>query len=615
MANRRWARALWTGTKRTFVVCVLAFLTAVVAGAFIFFNGVAKAEIPESPTSTPEQLPITIYHNDGKTQLAVIQPEGGVRYPVDFHSISDNMKNALVSAEDKTFWENEGFAPKRIVSAGLGYVTGNSSAGGASTITQQLIKNTVTGDEYSLDRKWKEILSAVKVTSSWTKEDIMNSYLNFVYFGRGSHGIEAAANSYFGKHASELNISESALLAGIIQSPSRWDPAVDEEGSKERFEYVIGEMLKNGYITDQEAKDAQMPKTLDYTPKESEGLTGPNGHIVTMVLQELENQSFDKKELHRIGANITTTIDPVVNATVQREAKAAADATKADNGVVATDPSTGGIRGLWGGENGLGFSFASNPQQTGSTFKIFALCAALEQGIGLDTMISSDPYNLNGTTIVNSDGMGGGMQTLAEATKQSLNTSFYRIQDMLANGPYDTRDMAHKLGVDAPLAEDDGSVNYSVTLGTYTTSMVDMSEAMAAISNNGIHNPSYTVERVSTSNGQLAYVHKAAPVRVLSEHTAQEVKKALAPIPAYSNGNQLAGGKFGGMKTGTTQFGAGSNTGQNRDALSVGFTDKLGIAIWFGNADGSPLTDVGGGSMWGAGAPSRLWKTILDQVG
>lgn len=600
---KTFARLTW----RTFVIFFLVLSTAVVAGGFIFVRGVEAAPVPDNPQSMKTQSAIKIVANDEKTPIATIQPPNGAREVISSRNISPFVKKSLIAAEDSSFEKNPGFAPQRIASAAYGHLKGNEGAGGGSGITQQLVKNTLVGDEVSMERKWKELLSSTKLTATWDKDDIISSYLNVVYFGRGALGVEKAAQAYFGKHASELNLSESALLAGVIQSPSRHDPAVNEKSAHERFDYVKNQLKKNDLISQQEYDSMEFPHTIAPQPLDpSTGLNSETGHIATQALLELAAKGIKKEELFNQGATIVTTIDPRIQKTVVDSSRNAQDSTGLLSAVVSVDNATGAVRGLYGGDDGLGYDRADNDQLTGSTFKIFTLATALNTGaVSLDTPVSSDPYVIGNHTVNNSEGMSCGTCSVAEATKQSLNTSFYRIVDMIPGGANAVSDTAHKLGVTSPLKEADGSVNHSITLGTYGTSMRDMAFATSTILNGGEKKNNHIVDHVSNRNGQVVYRASTKSERVISPKAANDVKSALAPIADYSNNNGI--GKPSYSKTGTTEH---PSLPGNRDGLMVGGSDTLTTAVWMGMADGSPRSDL-----WGATHPASLWSTIMRQVG
>lgn len=600
---KTFARISW----RFMVVMLLSLITIATVGGFVFVKGVDAAPVPHNPQAMKTKSAINIVAIDGITPIATIQPPEGTSEIVNARNISPYIKKSLIAAEDSSFQSNPGFAPQRILSAAYGHLVGNPNAGGGSTITQQLVKNTLVGDEMSLDRKWRELLSATKLTATWDKDDIISSYLNVVYFGRGAIGVEKASQAYFGKHASELSLSESALIAGVIQSPSRHDPAVNMESAQYRFDYVKEQLRDNNLITDKEYASMEFPHTIEPKPLDpSTGLSNETGHIASQALQELAAQGIDKDELFNQGATIVTTIDPKVQQVVVDSARNAQNSSGLISAVVSVDNATGGVRGMYGGDDGLGYDRAYNEQLTGSTFKIFTLTAALDSGVAsLDTPVSSEPYVIGNHTVNNSEGMSCGTCSIAEATKQSLNTSFYRIVDMLPQQAQSVADMAHRLGVTSPLKEQDGSVNHSITLGTYGTSMRDMAFATSTILNGGTKMKNHIVDNVENRNKQVIYRVDNKGERVISPETANNVKTALAPIADYSNGNGI--GKPSYAKTGTTEH---PSLPGNRDGIMVGGSDTLTTAVWMGMADGSPRADL-----WGATHPASLWSTIMRQVG
>lgn len=611
-------RFLRTFIIRSTAILVLIMMTGAVTGAYVFMSGVRDADTPDIIMASDTASPVTVTDREGN-ELAKIQPDGGIIRVVNIDRISDNMLKAIVAAEDGTFWTNLGFEPRRIISAAIGQLQGDSSAGGGSTISQQYVKNNLVGDEISIERKWKEILSATKMTADRDKEQIITDYLNSVYFGRSATGIEQAARSYYGVSAEELTISQSALLAGVVQSPSQWDPAINPDKAQERFDYVIYQMQRRGLITDQEAEEAQFPEVIEPGPVDmTTGMEdGATGLIASMALNELERAGVGRDILFDRGVTIRTTIDPGVHETIQNIASSASSTHDLRLGVASVDPATGALRGFYGGEDGYGFNYATAPQMTGSTFKVFTLAAAVANGISTSTNVSSAPYQApGGVTINNSDGMTCGTCSIAEATKQSLNTSYHRIQDMLPEGAESTRKMAHQMGITAPLGEEDGSTTPSIVLGTYGTSPVDMAAGYATLAADGVHRQQHIVEEVISRFDNSLYTTKIKDERVLTVPQAQEIHNALAPIADYSNNNGLAY-RQGYMKTGTVQRGTGSSTGANRDAWSVGYTTgdgSMSTAVWVGSDDGRAIRDVYGRDIWGANLPSEVWKQIMDQI-
>lgn len=609
-----------SGRKRRWPWIVLAVLFVLVGiPALLFGYAYTQYDVPGPKELQPSQIS-TIVAGDGETQLAKLVPPEGNRRQVTLDEIPDYVEDSVLAAEDREFWTNSGFSFTGLGRAVLGKLTGDSTAGGGSTITQQYVKNTLVGDEYSYVRKIRELIYSVKMTNEWAKEDILNAYLNTVYFGRNAYGIEAASNAYFNKDAKDLTVEEGAMLAGLIQSPSVLDPWVDEERSQNRWNYVMDGLVEMGDLDAAERSQMAFPETRD--PSEYSAYTeapGAYGHIKNQVTEELARVGITEDQLATGGLKVTTTIDMTVQnastdaaheqlAVLQEDARAAA---------VTIDPATGAVRGYFGGDDSNGWDYANSPLQTGSVFKIMALAAALQQGIDLNTYYSSAPYQLPGSQIVTNVGSGCGSCSIAEALKNSYNTSFLRLQDDLENKMQDTADMAHALGVarslsgiEKTLTENGGTPYEGIVLGQYQSRPLDMATAMATLTNQGVWHQPHFVQKVENANGEVLYENPTdGGERRVSANVANNVISAMQPIAAWSNG-ALAGGRPSASKTGTTQLG---DTGQNKDAWMVGSTPQLATAVWVGTADNtSAIFNQWGGIMYGSDAPTKIWKSILD---
>ncbi|MTD91508.1 MULTISPECIES: transglycosylase domain-containing protein [Corynebacterium] len=610
-----------SGRTRRWPWIVLAVLFVIVGiPALLFGYAYTQYDVPEPKELQPSQIS-TIVAGDGETQLAKLVPPEGNRRQVTLDEIPDYVEDSVLAAEDREFWTNSGFSFTGLGRAVLGKLTGDASAGGGSTITQQYVKNTLVGDEYSYVRKIRELIYSVKMTNEWSKEDILNAYLNTVYFGRNAYGIEAASNAYFNKDAKDLTKEEGALLAGVIQSPSVLDPWVDEERSHARWDYVMDGLVEMGDLDQAERDQLVFPETRD--PSEYSAYTeapGAYGHIKNQVIDELARVGITEDQLATGGLKVTTTIDMTVQNASTDAAHAELDQLQDDAraAAVTIDPATGAVRGYYGGDDSGGWDYANSPLQTGSTFKIMTLAAALQQGIDLNTYYSSAPYQLPGSQIVTNDVGGGcGSCSIAEAMKKSYNTSFLRLQDDLENKTQDTADMAHALGVarslpgiEKTLTENGGTPYEGIVLGQYQSRPLDMATAMATLTNQGIWHQPHFVEKVENDAGEVLYENPTdGGERRVSANVANNVISAMQPIAAWSNG-ALAGGRPSASKTGTTQLG---DTGQNKDAWMVGSTPQLATAVWVGTADNtSAIFNQWGGIMYGSDAPTKIWKSILD---
>ena len=429
----------WTGGILAAVVIlpILGFMVAYLL-----------ADVPEPEELTSAQVS-QIYAADNETELARIVPPDGNRRQVALEEIPQGVQDAVLAAEDREFWTNPGFSITGFGRAVLGQITGDASAGGGSTITQQYVKNALVGNEHSLARKARELVYSTKMANEWTKEEVLAAYLNTVYFGRNAYGVEAAANAYFDKHVSDLTSEEGAVLAAAIQRPSELDPWVNREESEARWNYVMDGMVESGTIPAEQRAAAVYPEVQD--PANYSAYTeasGPNGMIKNQVISELETVGLTEEDVTTRGLRVTTTIDPQAQQAaldaVYGNMEGAAESLR--TAVVSVDPRSGAVRAYYGGEDPSGWDYANAGLQTGSTFKIFGLAAALQQGIPLSAAYSSEPVTLpGGIPVGNVGGESCGTCSISEALKRSLNTSFIRLQDDLENKTQDTADMALSL--------------------------------------------------------------------------------------------------------------------------------------------------------------------------
>ncbi|MDL9935317.1 transglycosylase domain-containing protein [Gordonia sp. ABSL1-1] len=606
-------------------------LALIVTFAFTY----AKAEIPDVEVSQKAMIV-----DSAGNPIAEIKQPGGDRKVIQYKDIPKTMTQAIVAAEDREFWQNDGFSARGMMRAVVGQVTGDANAGGGSTITQQYVKNAIVGDERSYERKFRELAYAAKMKASngWPKERILEAYLNTIYFGRGAYGIATATQAYFGKPIEKgLTIEQAALIASIVRSPGYYDPEVNLDALKLRYKYVIDGMVTTGAITKQQAAEALEEKNFPRTIKSREAsdvTPGPNGLIKRRVLAELTSIGITEKQLRTGGLKITTSISPQVQNAVVQAACRRNGLYKCPDGVltgepknlysavVSIDPRTGGVAGYYGGDESLGWDLAQAGLQTGSSFKVFALVAALEQGIPLSKVYDSSPYEATGGLVVeNSDGESCGSCNLATAMKMSLNTVYYRLMMDLQGQAQAVADAAHSAGVarafadnPATLQEANGVPEGGVVLGQYPSRVIDMASAYATLAASGIYREPYFVQKVEDAEGNVLFDRpKNKGQRVFPAKVADNVTAALQPIAAYSNGHALndptLGARPSAAKTGTVQLG---DTGNNKDAWMVGYTPQLSTAVWVGTKAGGPIVNVNGASIYGSGLPSQIWEAAME---
>ncbi|MBU3686830.1 MAG: penicillin-binding protein, partial [Mycobacterium sp.] len=622
---RLWQRLAGWGRRRWLTTAAIVFL---VLPMVTFGMAYLIVSVPQPGDIRTNQVS-TILASDGSELAKIVPPEGN-RVDVDINEVPVHVRNAVMAAEDRDFYTNPGFSLSGFARAVRNNLFGGDLQGG-STITQQYVKNALVGDQRTgiggLIRKAKELVISTKMSRQWSKDEVLQAYLNIIYFGRSAYGISAASKAYFDKPVDQLTVSEGALLAALIQRPSALDPAVNPDAAAARWNWVLDGMVTIGALSPEERSQQSFPPTVPPDKAKTENLTtGPNGLIERQVINELlELFNIDQQTLNTQGLQITTTIDAQAQ-------EAAVDAVttylsgqmpEMRSAVVSIDPRTGGVRAYYGGSDAQGFDFAQAGLPTGSSFKVFALIAALEQGMGLGYQVDSSPLKISDKlTINNVEGDGCGTCNIAEALKRSLNTSYYRLMLKLRNGPSDVADAAHRAGiaesfpgVDFTLSEDGqgGPPGNGVVLGQYETRVIDMASAYATIADSGTYHRPHFVERVANAQGEVLFdaaTEENAGERRIEKPVADNVIAAMQPIAGWSGGHNLAGGRPSAAKTGTHQLG---DTGANRDAWMVGFTPSLSTAVWVGTVQGDrPLVNRWGGPVYGAGIPADIWKATMD---
>ncbi|MFI5778284.1 transglycosylase domain-containing protein [Nocardia sp. NPDC051570] len=614
----------WRLVRR--VIYVLIALAIVVPSA-VFLVAYSTVTVPKPGDLKTNQV-ATIFASDGTSVIGKIVPPQGNRTDVTINDIPPHVRNAVIAAEDRSFYTNPGFSIPGFARALRDNLMGKESAGGGSTITQQYVKNAYVGNQHSLSRKMRELVISAKMARQWSKDDILTAYLNTIPFGRNTFGIDAAAHAYFGKKIQDLTVEEGAMLAATIQQPYGLDPENNPKGAEARWNYVLNGMVEMGNLPAADRAKMVYPKVQPSGANEAgPSSSGPEGLIKRQVMQELADAGISDTQINKEGLQITTTIDQqaqeaAVNA-AQKNMKGEPDNLR--TAVVSVDPNTGAVKAYYGGENGIGFDFATSPGvQPGSSFKVFGLAANLEMGKGLNTMYDSSPYNYHGIPITNVEGEACGTCTIAQALKLSLNTSFYRMEmDMgEATGPQKIADMAHKMGIPdqipgqdgKSLAEKNGVPNPGIVLGEYPVPPLYMASAYATIAANGMYHKPHFVQKVETADHQILLDRgTVAGEQRVSKAVTSNLIDAMKPIAQSSLRHGLAGGRPSGAKTGTAQLGAGGDNNGNRDAWMVGFTPQLATAVWVGTEQGTErLINANGGPIYGSGLPADIWKSTMD---
>lgn len=564
-------------------------------------NGIATAEAT------------TVLYDDG----SVMGKVGKNRKLVTIDQVSQAARKAVLAAEDRRFYSEPGISFTGIGRALYTNITGGGVSQGGSTITQQYVKIALLTQDRTFARKFEELFLAVKMDNEYSKDEILEAYLNIIYFGRGAHGIQAAAMTYFGKDVADLTVAEGAVLASSIRSPALYDPTNHPEAAADRFAYVLDGMAEQEWLTDAERGELVYPAVLPPGPSQINQTNGPEGLVLNQVREELADIGFDESRLYRDGLRITTT----VNAGAQTQAIDAVNNVLAGQpanlrtALTAIEPATGAVRAYYGGSVGTGFDYNQAYRQPGSSFKPYVLAAALEQGIGVEARRNgSSPQTFpdREAPVRNSEGGQCGSCTLRQAITRSLNTTFYGLSYEVGGAA--VADLAHRAGIrtetddGTPTLQREGTTASSIGIGEYEVRPIDQAHGFATLAAGGLERPTYFISQIADSDGNVLYSNDGSDgEQVISPEVANDVTYALEDVAEYSN-DELAEGREVACKTGTTQLGDDAN----KDAWMVGYTPQLSTAVWVGTDNNEPLLTAEGRLVYGSGLPGKIWQAFMN---
>ena len=603
-------------------IALVGLLLVILMPVLAFFAGWLFLSVP-SPTVLAAQRKqvTTIMASDGTTEIGRYVPEEGNRIPVSLAQVPMHVQNAVLAAEDRSFRSNPGFDITGIGRATWNQLTGGS--GGGSTITQQYIKVATGHDEYSMFRKFREVIVAAKITKQESKDRILEDYLNTIYFGRGAYGIQAASQAYFGKDVQNLTVYQAAVLAGAIRSPSRLDPAKNLSQAQSRWDFVLDGMVEMGWLSPAGRAAARYPEAV--APSQAPGEpTDDRAHIVERVMEELDKQGINREQLAVSGGRITTTIDSraqqLARDTVRTELRG--QPNNLHSSLVAIDPRSAAVIAYYGGSDGNGFDLAGGPAwNPGSAFKPFTMLAALERDIGMNSIYAGDsPLVIDDHSYANSESRNYPKLTLHDAMTQSVNTAFVRLaQDV---GPQAIRQAAVEAGIPeqingkrAMAEPDSGAPALGITLGQYPVHTIDMAGAYATFAADGMRREPFFVREYANARGTVEYHHLDKPQpafdRTNAERNSQLARNVTATLTDVARSSQipLAGGRQVAAKTGTHQRG---DTGTNSAAWTVGYTPSISTAVWVGDPANSAIKNANGSDIFGRGLPGAIWQRFMN---
>lgn len=598
----RWFKGL-SKIKKVMVIGlpILALMILIPLFTYIYFaNAISDPDRLMNYNNTG----VVLLDKNGETFYSFGTADRGARLPLD--QISDFTEKALISSEDKNFYNHGGFSPVSIIGALLANLrSGDATGYGGSTLTQQLAKNTLLSNNQTFLRKYQELTVAVAIEQNYSKNEILDLYLNSVYYGEGAFGIGAAAQTYFGKPAADLTLAESAMLIGVLPAPTAYSPISGNAAyAKERQTTVLKRMVDNKAITQAEA-DAALAEELVYAPQDA----GPNStapHFAEMVLSELY-EKYGEEVVTRGGYRVTTTLDMNLQKSTNDSVATQMPFIQRNGGsnaaVVAIDPTNGEIRALVGSAdyNNADFgkvNMAVTARQPGSSIKPLYYTEAMRRGIITPATILEDKAtNFGGYQPQNADRRFRGNVTVRNALSQSLNIPAVEVMQEL--GVSNAVAALQRLG----LSTINDSTDYGLTLalGSAETKLTDMTNAYAALANSGKQFTPTTITKIDDKfEKQVFQKNTPTAKQAMAEDASFLISDVLndesARAPVFGSSLNTNGFDVA-VKTGTTD--------EARDAWTIGYAKQLAVGVWVGNNDNTPMNN-GGSSMAGP-----IWRATI----
>ncbi|HUP86682.1 MAG TPA: transglycosylase domain-containing protein [Acidimicrobiales bacterium] len=587
-----------------------------------------------------EKLPAALELNELSQRSVVYDRDGGVlavlhreenRSPVTLDQVPPHVIQAILDVEDDGFYDHSGVNVRSILRAAVANAKAGGVSQGGSTITQQLVKQSLLTPERDIGRKAKEAVLALRLEQQMTKDQILERYLNTVYLGNGAYGVQAAAETYWGEQAKDLTVEQGALLAGAIRNPSLYDTFKRPDLATKRRDMALDRMVVRRHITAEQAalyKQVPIPSKTVTPPK------GDNDYFVEEVEQRLlddprlgETRTERYNAIFKGGLRIETTYDPKLQAIARRQMDAKIPDTKGrfNAALISLEPGSGAVRAMVAGKDfetaqynlatgrgGNGFG-----RQPGSSFKPVVLAAAFEEGIGpSDTISGSEPCRVSIKGVEpnpyepgNYEGSKGSNGPISQATMKSLNCAFVRLGLALDDDPFKSMDkvaaMARRLGIPIP---EDGKYGPSISLGAKEAWPIQMASVYGTFANDGLRHEPYFVERLLDRNGKVVLEGKDEGKRVLDANVARTVTSVLRKVVEGGTGTKARQrDRIVAGKTGTSQ--------EWRNAWFVGYTRELVTAVWMGNpAKDDPMKNVGGIRVTGGSYPATVWGAYMAEA-
>ena len=602
---RRSSKVKW---KLFSGIITLGLIGTVVLGSALAF-AVSVTQIPLPKEVARAQTTIVMWA-DGEKEIGRFGEFN--RTDIELNEVPQHVQQAVLAAEDRNFYNHRGFSIQGFTRALLSNIFSGTRVGG-STITQQYAKLAFLTQEKSIIRKAKELVLAIKLESVESKEEILENYLNTAYFGRGAYGIQAASRTYFGLDSAQLSIPQGAALAALLQAPSATEKIENRDRWINRFNYVLNGMVDIGAITAAQKETITFPESITYTSSNKFG--GTNGYLLYSVRQEMLEKGYTEDDLNLRGLKVISTFEENAQTAIVDAVTNEAPTTKTEGlriGIASVRPGTGEVVAIYGGPDYVTEPLNNATQaiaQAGSTFKPFALAAAFEQGIALDTVWNGNsPRTFGDYTLNNYSKKSFGDITLLQATENSVNTVYVDVAFQI--GKEKVFDATLRAGIPAETA---GMINdITLVLGTASPHVLDVANAYATFAARGIYAKPTMIKEIYGANDGLLYQISPETKRAFTTQVADEVTYALSQVIQNGTGTRAkAIGRPAAGKTGTTDG--------NKSAWFAGYTPQLATAVMMvkQNEKGDPISLAGTGglrSVTGGSFPARMWTYFMKEA-
>lgn len=587
-ANRKKRESKQRIATRRIILIFLSFLVITFAG-WLLYCVLTLPDIDQAVART-RQPSTTITAENGNE----VKTFGSVYSEViRLNELPSYVPDAIISTEDRRFYAHFGFDIVAFTRAMLTNIFMGRYAQGGSTITQQVAKNLFLTSQKNIKRKTQELLLAFWLEHKFSKEQILTLYLNRVYLGAGTYGIEAASQKYFQKSSRDMNLLEAAIIAGMLKAPSRYNPIASAERAKARAKVVLQNMVNNDALTERQMKYAL---TLPVGEDKSYKVQGAD-YFADWVYREVNDYIGERDN----DIYVYTTLDQKIQENAEkilREAVLAAKNRNVSEGAVVVLNKSGEVKAMVGGIDYRKSQFnraVTALRQPGSAFKPFVYLTALQNGWKREDRIDDVPLSIGKWKPENYDKKYYGSVTLDEALMKSLNLATVNLSESLSRK--DIIRTAKKMGISTPVEN-----TPSLALGTFEVKVIDMATAYSAIANGGYATWPHAIKEIYTRDGYQLYQREAdTENRILDAGAVKDLTKMLEKVISQGTGRRAKIPGFAAGKTGTTQ--------DYRDAWFVGFTDEYVIAVWVGNDDNSPMKGVTGGTL-----PAEIWRKIALSV-